>query len=329
MDRRTVLAGLAAAATFTLGGCAETFFFHPDAATHMPRNRLGVTLEDVAFHSAGSRLHGWWMPAQGTARATVVHCHGNAANISNHARLVAWLPAEHFNVLTFDYRGFGASDGRPSLDGVVEDVRAAIGEARRRHPGLPIVLFGQSLGGATAARAAAEDGGDDIRLLVIEGAFASYRDIVRDATRGTVLSVVAPIASSTLPARQSDPLNAIARLRMPVLVMHGERDRVIPIEHGERLYEAAAGPKRFVRVPEGRHLDAMSRPDVRHEVLAAIDEALPAASRAPRLKAADDRAPDAGRSKARCAAAGHAVEDSSGARASQWPDAASTAELPC
>src|SRR5256885_284827 len=288
MKRRTVLAAWGCATTSLLAGCAEPFFFHPDAATYAPRRSLGVTLEDVAFDSGGSQLHGWWMPAQGAARATVVHCHGNAANISNHARLVAWLPAVHINVLTFDYRGFGASDGTPSLNGVVEDARAAIAEARRLQPGLPIILFGQSLGGATAVRAAAEETEGDVRLLVIEGAFASYRDITRDATRGTVLSVVAAVASTTLPSRQWDPVNAMARLHMPVVVLHGDRDRVIPIEHGERLYAAAPGPKRFIRVPDGRHLDAMSRPEIRADLLEAIEEALPAASRAPQLRAADD-----------------------------------------
>ncbi|HEX6704294.1 MAG TPA: alpha/beta fold hydrolase [Albitalea sp.] len=328
MDRRTMLVGCMGATTTLLGACAEPFFFHPDAATYMPRRNLGATVEDIGFDSGGSTLHGWWMPAIGTARATVVHCHGNAANISNHARLVAWLPAEHINVLTFDYRGFGASEGTPSLNGVVEDTRAAIAAARRRAPGLPLVLFGQSLGGATAVRAAAEE--DDIRLLVIEGAFAGYRDIVRDATRGTVLSVVALVASSTLPQRSGDPVNAMARLRMPVLVVHGDHDRVVPIEHSEQLYAAAAGPKRFVRVHDGAHLDAMTRPGIRKEFLAAVEQAL-SPSEPPRLRAGGD-AP-----RARCASAGLERDDPlrgaagriSGSGTAPLRDPAATADPPC
>ncbi|TMH05255.1 MAG: lysophospholipase [Betaproteobacteria bacterium] len=273
MKRRMILAG-AVGATTMLAGCAEAFFFHPDQATYTTRGSLGAVVEDVFFDSSGSSLHGWWMPASGPARATVVHLHGNAANISNHARLVAWLPAEHINVLTFDYRGFGHSTGSPSLDGVVADTHAAIAEARRRQPGVPIVLFGQSLGGATAIRAAAEETGDDIRLVVIEAAFASYRGIVRDATRYSVLALLAPVAGLTLPGEAKDPASAIARLRMPVLILHGERDRVIPIEHSEQLLAAATGPKQFIRIPGGQHIDAMSRKDVRDSVLSAILAAL-------------------------------------------------------
>ncbi|HEX6363245.1 MAG TPA: alpha/beta fold hydrolase, partial [Albitalea sp.] len=239
LARRTVLVAGTGSALALLAGCAEPFFFHPSRITYVTRRMLGGRVEDVFFDSDGERLHGWWMPSIGPARVTLVHLHGNAANVSNHARLVSWLPAERINVLTFDYRGFGFSGGTPSLDGVVDDARAAIDEARRRQPGVPIVLYGQSLGGSTAIRAAAEETRDDIRLLVAESAFASYRGIVRDATRRTVLALVGSIAASTLPREARDPAQAIARVRMPVLLLHGDSDRVVPIEHSERLHAAA------------------------------------------------------------------------------------------
>ena len=73
----------------------------------------------------GTKLHAWFLPAGGTARGTVLHLHGNAANVSNHLPLVAWMPARGYNVLMLDYRGFGKSEGRPTLDGIVEDALAA------------------------------------------------------------------------------------------------------------------------------------------------------------------------------------------------------------
>ena len=80
----------------------------------------------------GSKLHAWFLPAQGRAKGTVLHLHGNAANVSNHLPLVAWLPPRGFNVLTLDYRGFGRSQGTPSLDGVVDDAAAALEYLRTR-----------------------------------------------------------------------------------------------------------------------------------------------------------------------------------------------------
>lgn len=268
--RRWLIGGAAAAAG--LSGCVEGFFFHPDRQVYTTPQQLGTTVHEVFFEADGERLHGWWMPAAGSAKATVVQAHGNAANLTNHAPLVSWLPAAGFHVLAFDYRGFGRSTGTPTLDGVVADTRAALAEARRRAgpARLPLVLLGQSLGGATAIRAAADDAGDDLRLLIVESAFASYRGIARDASRGTPLSLVAPLAASALPDDARDPVQAIVRLRLPVLLLHGERDTVIPIEHGERLHAAARSRIDFVRIPGGRHLDALMREDVRTRVLAAI-----------------------------------------------------------
>ncbi|TMH34077.1 MAG: alpha/beta hydrolase [Betaproteobacteria bacterium] len=278
MQRRTWVFGLAATASGLLSGCVEGMFFHPDRLTYATPAALGVTARDVYFATDdGATLHGWWLPATGAARATLVHAHGNAANISNHLPLVAWLPAAGIDVLTFDYRGFGRSTGTPTLDGVVADMRAAFAEARRRATAHPLVLLGQSLGGATAIRALAQDaaaGANDVKLLICDSAFSSYRGIAREAASGSVLSVVAPFALPTLPAATSDPLNAITSLRAPLLLLHGELDQVIAIRHSERLHAAATSPKQFVRIKDGQHIDALQRPDIRDRVLASIANSL-------------------------------------------------------
>jgi fermentation-respiration switch protein FrsA (DUF1100 family) len=274
MQRRSVITALAASAGAFLSGCAEGFFFHPDRRVYATPEQLGVTVHDVAFASPnGPRLHGWWMPARGRPRATLVHAHGNAANVSNHAPLIAWLPAQGIEVLSFDYRGFGRSEGKPTLDGVVEDARAALDEARRRRGGGPLVLLGQSLGGATVIRALAEEtrrGADDVALLITDSAFASYRGIAREATHGSVLGYVAPLAMRSLPPHASDPVAAIPGIRAPVLLLHGELDAVVGVVNSERLHAAATSTTQFVRIAGGQHIDALARPDVRATVLARI-----------------------------------------------------------
>ena len=111
--------------------------------------------------SDGSKLHAWFLPAQGRVKGTVLHLHGNAANVSNHLPLVAWLPPRGFNVLTLDYRGFGRSQGTPSLDGVVDDAAAALNspahsQRRRCHSPHHRRAEPRRRDGAAAARARRE-----------------------------------------------------------------------------------------------------------------------------------------------------------------------------
>jgi fermentation-respiration switch protein FrsA (DUF1100 family) len=296
---------LAAACTLpALTGCVSTLFFHPDRQLYTTPGRFGLTAQDVWFETEdGTRLNGWWFPAQtpravaapaaasapapgtpppaaqpypGPAKGTVIHVHGNAANISNHLPQVAWLPAAGYNVLTFDYRGYGLSHGRPSLDGVVADTRAAIAAARRQ-PGVDsgrLVVLGQSLGGATAIRALAEDAAG-VKLLIVDSAFDSYRGVARDAVRGTALLVAAAtLAGIALPGPARDPRTAMAKLEMPVLILHGDQDRTIPHEHGQRLYDAVRGPRTLIPVPNGRHIEGLTRPDIRARVLEIMETTL-------------------------------------------------------
>ena len=103
-----------------VSGWIERQFFYPDSAHYTTPAQFGLPAEDVWLQAPdGSKLHAWFLPARGAPKATVLHLHGNAANIGNHLPLVAWLPAAGYQVLLLDYRGFGRSQGRPSLDGVV------------------------------------------------------------------------------------------------------------------------------------------------------------------------------------------------------------------
>jgi uncharacterized protein len=274
--RVALTAALLAAISLLLGACAESMFFHPDQRSYTTPGGQGVVAVDVDFDGPqGARLHGWWLPAQGRAAlGTVLHLHGNAANISNHLPMVSWLPAAGFNVLTFDYRGYGRSDGKPSLDGVVADTRAALAYLRQRNDidAKRLAVIGQSLGGATAVRAVADDDAG-IRLLIVDSAFSSYRGIALEAANDGP-QWLTRLLIADLPDEKRDPVAAAARVRTAALVIHGDRDSIIGQHHGKALLDAVAGPKQWIGIAGGAHIDAFMRPEIRERVRESLAAAL-------------------------------------------------------
>ena len=258
-----------------LAACIERMFFYPDSATYTTPAQMGVRAEDVYVATAdGSRLHGWFLPAVGTAKATVLHLHGNAANISNHLPLVSWLPARGYNVLMIDYRGFGRSEGKPSLDGIVDDAAAALSQLRKRPDvdATRLILFGQSIGGATALRLLARDS-SGVRLGIIDSAFASYRGIARDATAGGPLAPIAAMTAGVLPGPDKDPVTALQSIKVPLIFVHGARDSIIAAVNSEKLHAAAPGSQHW-SVPDAMHISALAQPGSwREKLVQAMDVA--------------------------------------------------------
>lgn len=223
-------------------------FYYPDRKDRGSPADHSLAYEDVFFHGAGGvRLHGWFLPAagKGPAPATVLHLHGNAANITGHYEFVRWLPEAGYNVLTFDYQGYGRSAGRVTREGTIRDAHAALDYLRGR-PEVDadrIVIFGQSIGGTVAAVVAVERK-DQIQAVVIDSAFSGYRAIARHhVMRNPLLTVLAwwyPFGVSL----GWDAIDFVGRIApVPVMFMHGTEDRIVPWEMSRSLYEAATEPK--------------------------------------------------------------------------------------
>jgi uncharacterized protein len=274
--RSTSLILFSALIVIMLTGCIERMFFYPDSVTYTTPAQLGVRADDVQIVTAdGSRLHGWFLPAVGKAKGTMLHLHGNAANVSNHLPLVAWLPARGYNVLMVDYRGFGRSQGKPSLDGIVEDAAAALAYLRMRTDAdqTRLIVLGQSIGGATALRLLARDA-NGVRLAVIDSAFASYRGVARDATAGGPLAPVAAMTTGLLPGPDKDPITALKSINVPLIFVHGKRDSIIDAVNSERLHAAAAGSQHWT-VPDAMHIMALAQPGSwREKLVQALDDAV-------------------------------------------------------
>jgi len=251
----------------------DRFFFYPTDTVYDRPEEQGLGYESVAFDSRdGTGLHGWFFPAYGgaacsgggasavrVALGTIVHCHGNAGNITGHYRFVAWLPRRGFNVLCFDYRGFGRSAGRPSRGGVVHDVHAAIEYVKTR-PEVDagkIVLFGQSLGGSAAIAAAAER--DDLAGLAVEGAFASYQQEAHYVCRRSWwLWAMAGVVSRCVVAAGCDAIDHVERVgSIPKLFICGTADRIVDYRQTVALYESAVEPRELWVLEGGGHTEAL------------------------------------------------------------------------
>ncbi len=240
-----------------LGGCVEGLFYHPDRVVYSTPERLGLAFERVSFQSLdGTRLSAWFIPAAGVksakqAKATVIHFHGNAQNMSAHWEFVSWLPAQGYIVFVFDYRGYGESAGKPDIKGVYEDSIAAMDHVRGRadvDAGRLLVL-GQSLGGNNAIAVVGAGNRAGVRAVAIEATFFSYSMIANDKVSGTGM-----LLSDTYAAQNY--IAAIAPL--PLLLIHGTADRVIPYHHSQKLLQAARAPKALITVTGGEHLDSLS-----------------------------------------------------------------------
>jgi len=250
-----LLAGFAIRAS----GLADRAFYYPSKTVYGTPDQAGIPYEAVTFKSAdGTRLSGWFLRAKGVADArqakgTVIYFHGNAQNMTWHWQFAGWLPARGFNVFVFDYRGYGASEGTPSLAGCFEDSNAAIDYVRSRPDLDParLLIFGQSLGGNIAIAAVGAGNRAGIRALAEEATFFSYPSIANDKIPGAGLLV-----SDRYSAK-----NYIAAIApIPLLMIHGTADRIVPYAHATRLFAAARQPKQLITVEGGRHIGAMMDP---------------------------------------------------------------------
>ena len=147
--------------------------------------------------------------------------------------------------MVFDYRGYGRSEGVPTVTGILQDGRAARTKLAQeaRIPEEEIVLFGRSLGGAVMVQLAAES---PPRGLVLESTFASLREVA---------DYLAPGFAWIVPQEKLDSRTAIAAYPGPLLQSHGEADSTIPFASGRRLFDSAPGPKEFLAIPGADHND--------------------------------------------------------------------------
>jgi fermentation-respiration switch protein FrsA (DUF1100 family) len=209
----------------------------------------GVQPVSIVFDSQETgreaRLAGIWLPAADADAPLLLYLHGARWDVSGSASRMARMRELGFSVLGIDYRGFGkSSDELPSERMAYEDARAAWRWLAEQHPNAPRYIFGHSLGAAVAVDLASQ--ASDAAGLIVEGSFTSIGDVFASMRWGWL-----PV--QWLITQRFDAAQKIERIRVPLLVVHGSADRLIPPTLGRALYERAPGPKRFVLVDGGSH----------------------------------------------------------------------------
>jgi fermentation-respiration switch protein FrsA (DUF1100 family) len=242
----------------------------PSRALEASPADIGLAFETVLLTAGdGTRLHGWFVPAS-APRGTLLFSHGNAGNIAHRLDSIRQFHSLGLNVLIYDYRGFGESEGKPTEAGTYLDVKAAwdyLLEERLIAP-QQIIIFGRSLGAAIAAELASQHPSAGV---ILESAFTSVPDMAA--------SLYPWLPVRLLSRYRYNNLEKVARITSPLLLVHSRGDEIVPYAHGERLFAHANEPKQFLELHGGHNDGNHVSHDIYTETLGKfLGEILPAAA---------------------------------------------------
>jgi hypothetical protein len=216
---------------------------------------LGLSFQPFETETVdGYRIHGWYVPAEGTETLTLLYCHGNAGNISNRLKMLHLLHQLGLNVAIFDYRGYGNSEGKPTEEGTYYDALATWNYLQTQYNIAEenMIIMGRSLGGPIAAWLACRC---NPAAVILESTFTSAAELGSDKY-------------SWLPVEwllkfEYDTREYLKQLKAPVFMAHSTDDEVVPFSHGKRLFKVASEPKMFVEL-KGSHAEGFLETKIKY-----------------------------------------------------------------
>ncbi len=224
--------------------------YHPSTEMESKPDALGRPFEDVYFTAPdGTKLNGWFFPAAKDslrAQQVMLWCHGNGGNISGRLNYYQAALATGVSLFTFDYRGYGRSEGRPSEQGTYDDTHAAY-QWLKQKGFVPqnIIAVGESLGGGIASELVLKEptGG-----LILQSTYTSVPDLGAEIFPWLPVRLIGSI--------KYDTVNRLPQIKVPLLIMHSRLDTIIPFHHAEKNFAVANDPKMFWEV-YGDHNDTI------------------------------------------------------------------------
>ena len=222
--------------------------FFPSRVLGLSPSVMGLAFEDVYFKTRDRlALNGWFLKNP-HAQSTIIFAHGNAGNMSDRLSKIKFFYDLGLNVFIFDYRGYGKSEGKPSEAGIYLDAQGAYDylQSQGRVNMENIILYGASIGGAVMIDLARRR---NAALLVVESSITNARDMAH---------IYYPFIPSFFLSLKFDSINKVKALSVPKLFIHSPQDEVVPYGVGQKLFEAAAGPKEFLNIHGGHNDGSMT-----------------------------------------------------------------------
>lgn len=217
--------------------------FFPSRAMDLNPSDLVLPWGDIYFKSQDKVMLNGWFFKNPRAKSTIIFAHGNAGNMSDRLFKIKFFYDLGLSVFIFDYRGYGKSDGRPTEEGVYLDAQAAYdylqsrGDVNMKN----IILYGASLGGAVVIDLATRR---SAAMLVVESSITDAKDMAK---------IFYPFVPTFLLSLKFNSIDKVRSLAVPKLFIHSPDDEVVPYWVGQKLFEAAAPPKEFLKVHGGHN----------------------------------------------------------------------------
>ena len=240
-------------ASFVFWNTQNDHIFQPASELQSSPERTGLKAKEVHIHSGSGKEAGelfcWWIPSGRADAPTILYFHGNDKNIG-HARDLEYARGMHglgYNVLMVDYRGYGKSTGgKPNESKVYEDAESAWNYLVRKRSIAPgrIFIYGHSLGGAIAIDLAVRH--PEAAGVIEESSFTSMPAIASASGYGF-------LPTGILIHERFDSLSKVPKLKIPLMVIHGTWDAVVPYQMGQQLFDAAPSPKMLELIKGGGH----------------------------------------------------------------------------
>jgi len=244
---------------FQIGAFEDSILYHPDRSD--PLKQISMTpkalgFEEVYFETSdGERLNAWYFPPKAACKGTILHFHGNAANLANRLPTYRALAAQGYGVLGVEPRGYGKSTGMPSESGFYEDIRSASRylTQQKNTPVPKQIAAGESLGGAVVINAAVNI---PFRAVVVNSTFTSAKDMAKVLTKTGQLGFFSSLPMEYILRQSYDSLSKIDKLQSPFLIIHGTGDTLVPYRMSQALFERAkVKNKQHVTVQGADHND--------------------------------------------------------------------------
>ena len=222
--------------------------FFPSRDMEVSPSVIGLPWEDVYFKTKDNVTLNGWLFQNPHARSTIIFAHGNAGNMSDRLFKIKFFYDLGLNVFIFDYRGYGNSGGRPSEAGIYLDAQGAYDylQSQGRVDMENIILYGASIGGTVMIDLATRR---NAALLVVESSITNAQDMAH---------IHYPFVPSFFLSLKFDSMNKVKALSVPKLFIHSPQDEVVPYGIGQKLFEAAAEPKEFLKIHGGHNDGSMT-----------------------------------------------------------------------